>query len=94
MRRRHGRDEVLQPSGGSTQVGITPCVAFRAVLGTNGGKNLTSVFYHAAEGSQVYTKYIDYAAREGDEELVEFFKDVQEQDAWRVQKAKSLISRR
>jgi hypothetical protein len=31
---------------------------------------------------------------EGDEELVEFFKDVQEQDAWRAQKAKSLISRR
>jgi len=56
--------------------------------------DLTSVFYHAAEGSQVYVKYIDDAAREGDEELVEFFKEVQEQDAWRAQKAKSLISRR
>jgi rubrerythrin len=56
--------------------------------------NLTSVFYHAAEGSQVYAKYIDDAAREGDEELVEFFKEVQERDAQRAQKAKSLISRR
>jgi len=56
--------------------------------------DLISVFYHAAEGSQVYAKYIDDAAKEGDEELVEFFKDVQEQDAWRAQKAKSLLGRR
>ena len=39
-------------------------------------------------------KYIDDAAREGDTELVEFFKEVQEQDAWRAQKARALISRR
>jgi len=39
-------------------------------------------------------KYIDDAAREGDTELVEFFKELQEQDAWRAQKAKSLIGRR
>jgi len=56
--------------------------------------DLTNVFYHAAEGEQAYVKYIDDAAREGDDELVEFFKDVQEQDAWRAQKAKTLISRR
>jgi rubrerythrin len=56
--------------------------------------DLTNVFYHAAEGGQVYTKYIDDAAQEGDTELVEFFKEVQEQDAQRAQKAKSLISRR
>jgi hypothetical protein len=56
--------------------------------------DLTSVFYHAAEGSQVYAKYIDDAAHEGDNELVEFFKDVQEQDAERAKKAKSLIGRR
>jgi len=56
--------------------------------------DLTSVFYHAAEGGQVYAKYIDDAAKEGDQQLVEFFKDVQEQDTQRVQRAKSLISRR
>ena len=56
--------------------------------------NLGSVFYHAAEGSQVYHKYIEDAERDGDQELVEFFKEVQEQDAKRAQKAKSLISRR
>jgi rubrerythrin len=56
--------------------------------------NLGSVFYHAAEGGQVYAKYIEDAEREGDQELVEFFREVQEQDAHRAQKAKSLLSKR
>ena len=56
--------------------------------------DLSSVFYQAAEGSQVYAKYIDDAAKEGDAELVEFFKEVQEQDARRAQEAKSLLGRR
>ena len=56
--------------------------------------DLSSVFYYAAEGGQVYAKYIDDAAQEGDAELVEFFKELQEHDAWRAEKAKSLICRR
>jgi len=56
--------------------------------------NLGSVFYHAAEGSQVYHKYIEDAERDGDQELVEFFKEIQEQDAKRAQKAKELLSKR
>jgi len=42
----------------------------------------------------VYDKYIQDAEREGDTELVEFLKEVQEQDAERAQKAKSLLGRR
>ena len=61
---------------------------------SNAVLDLSSVFYHAAEGSEVYVKYIDDAAQEDDTELVEFFKELQEQDAWRAQKAKALISRR
>jgi rubrerythrin len=56
--------------------------------------NLTSVFYHAAQGGQVYAKYIEDAEREGDQELAEFFREVQEQDARRAQKAKSLLGKR
>ena len=56
--------------------------------------NLTSVFYHAAQGGQVYDKYIEDAEKEGDHELVEFFREAQEQDAERAQKAKSLLGRR
>jgi rubrerythrin len=56
--------------------------------------NLGSVFYHAAQGGQVYAKYIEDAEREGDQEVVEFFREVQQQDAKRAQRAKALISRR
>ena len=56
--------------------------------------NLGSVFYHAAEGGQVYAKYIEDAEREGDTELVEFFREVQHQDAQRARRAKELISKR
>ena len=56
--------------------------------------DLTSVFYHAAQGSQVYDKYIEDAEKEGDRELVEFFREVRDQDAEKAQKAKSLLGRR
>ncbi len=56
--------------------------------------NLGSVFYHAAEGGHIYAKYIEDAKREGDTEVVEFFREIQEQDAKRAQKAKALISKR
>ena len=53
--------------------------------------DLTSVFYHAAQGGQVYDKYIEDAEKEGDHELVEFFREARDQDAERAQKAKSLL---
>ena len=56
--------------------------------------DLGSIFYHAAEGGQVYHKYIEDAEREGDQELVEFFREVQEQDAKSAQKAKEFLSKR
>ena len=56
--------------------------------------DIRNVFADAAEGSHVCVNYIDDAAQEGDTELVEFFKNVQEQEAWRAHKAKTLINRR
>jgi rubrerythrin len=56
--------------------------------------NLSSVLYHAAEGGTVYAKYIDDAEQEGDQELAEFFRQVQQQDAERAQQAKSLLDQR
>lgn len=56
--------------------------------------NLGSVFYHAAQGGQVYAKYIEDAEREDDQELASFFREVQQQDAERVQKAKALLEKR
>lgn len=56
--------------------------------------NLTSVLYHAAEGSQKYAGYIEDAEKEGDTELADFFREVQQQDAERARKAKSLLGPR
>lgn len=56
--------------------------------------NLTSVLYHAGEGGQVYDKYIDDAQQAGDQELVDFFTEVRDEDAQRAQRAKSLLGER
>lgn len=56
--------------------------------------DLTSVLFHAAEGGQNYSKYIEDAEREGDQELADFFREVQSQDADRAQRAKSLLGQR
>ena len=56
--------------------------------------NLASVLYHAAQGGSVYAKYIEDAEREGDQELADFFREVQHQDAQRAQRAKELLSKR
>jgi hypothetical protein len=42
----------------------------------------------------VYSKYIQDAQTEGDQEQVEVFCEVRDQDAERAQRAKSLLSRR
>ncbi len=56
--------------------------------------NLVSVLYHALEGGQVYDQYIRDAEREGDEELVQFFRDVQREDQQRSERAQALLDRR
>ena len=56
--------------------------------------NLSSVLFHAAEGGQVYDKYIEDAERTGDEELSQFFREVRDEDARRAQRAKSLLDQR
>ena len=54
--------------------------------------NLTSVLYHALQGGENYDSYISDA--EGDDELVQFFKDVQEEEKNRADRAKKLLAER
>ena len=61
---------------------------------SNNAYNLSSVLYHAAQGGTLYAKYIEDAQREGDQELVEFFREVQQQDAQRAQRAMALLASR
>jgi rubrerythrin len=70
-------------AGGESATGIS-----------NARYNLVSVLYHALEGGATYNKYIEDAEQEGDQELADFFRQVQQQDAQRAQQAKSLLNRR
>ncbi len=54
--------------------------------------NLTSVLYHALQGGEIYHQYFSDA--EGDDELVQFFTDVQEEERNRAQRAKGLLADR
>jgi len=56
--------------------------------------DLVSVPYHALEGGATYDKYIQDAEQEGDQELAQFFRQVQQEDAQRAQQAKSLLDNR
>ena len=56
--------------------------------------NLTSVLYHALQGGEVYDQYISDAEADGDDELAQFFKDVQNEEKDRAERAKSLLASR
>jgi hypothetical protein len=70
-------------AGGESATGIS-----------NARYNLVSVLYHALESGATYDKYIQDAENEGDQELVDFFRQVQQEDAQRAQQAKSLLDQR
>ena len=70
-------------AGGESATGIS-----------NARFNLVSVLYYALEGGATYDKYIQDAEQEGDQELTDFFRQVQQQDSQRAQQAKSLLDQR
>ncbi|HMJ15012.1 MAG TPA: hypothetical protein VK524_26545 [Polyangiaceae bacterium] len=56
--------------------------------------NLISVLYHALQGAQTYSQYVRDAQAAGDEELVEFFSEVREEEQDRAERAKELLAAR
>lgn len=56
--------------------------------------DLVSVLYHALEGAQTYAQYAEDAGREGDQELAQFFVQVQQSQISCAEKAKQLLGRR
>lgn len=53
--------------------------------------NLVSVLYHALQGADLYRTYASDAG--GDQELASFFREVQQQDQQRADRAKQLLAR-
>ncbi len=53
--------------------------------------NLVSVLYHALQAGETYEQYIQDAREAGDDELAQFFQDVQNEDRQRSERAKKLL---
>ena len=54
--------------------------------------NLISVLYHALQGADLYQKYASDAG--SDQDLANFFREVQQQEQQRAQRAKQLLAQR
>lgn len=56
--------------------------------------NLVSVLYHALQAGQTAGQYVEDAEASGDTELAEFFREVQNSDRERAERAKLLLRSR
>jgi hypothetical protein len=56
--------------------------------------DLSSVLFHALEGGASYDQYIRDAEEAGDEELVDFFTRVRDEDSMRADEARRLLAER
>lgn len=56
--------------------------------------DLISILYHALEGAETYSRYIQDAENEGDQELAAFFREAHERSVEIAEKAKGLLRTR
>ncbi|HWP45893.1 MAG TPA: hypothetical protein VNM22_01915 [Candidatus Limnocylindrales bacterium] len=56
--------------------------------------DLISVLYHILQGAETYLQYIEDAEQTGDNELAQFFREIQQQDRQRADRAKELLRQR
>jgi len=61
---------------------------------TDAAYDLVSVLYHALQGAETYDRYIADAKERGDDELAEFFRDVQQSNSRVATRAKELLGSR
>ncbi len=54
--------------------------------------NLVSVLYHSLQGADLYETYASDAG--GDQDLASFFREVQQQEKQRADRAKQLLAKR
>lgn len=56
--------------------------------------DLVSVLYHGLQGAENYERYAKDAEQSGDKELSQFFREVQQEEKRRSERAKSLLASR
>ena len=55
--------------------------------------NLVSTIYHTLQGAETEAIYIADAEQEGDQELVQFFQEIKQENQRRADRAKRLLAR-
>jgi methylthioribose-1-phosphate isomerase len=56
--------------------------------------NLVSVLYHTLQGAETSMQYMTDAQESGDEELMRFFREVQDENRQLAERAKGLLAQR
>jgi len=56
--------------------------------------DIISTLYHALQGAETTTQYINDAEQEGDSEAIDFFKEVQDHNRQIAERAKRLLAQR
>jgi hypothetical protein len=56
--------------------------------------NLVSVLYHTLQGAETSVQYVADAEEADDQELAQFFRELQEEDRRRANRAKALLQQR
>ena len=57
-------------------------------------ESIVDVLYHAQRGAELYARYSEEAEFQGDDELVQFFERIREQEAERQERARALLAHR
>ena len=56
--------------------------------------DLVSVLYHALQGAELYEEYASDAEQGGDQELSQFFREVQQEERRRAERAQQFLAKR
>jgi rubrerythrin len=64
---------------------------------TTGTRDITydivSILYHALQGAETYDRYVEDAIDSSDYEIAKFFREVQEEERRRADRAKAILAR-
>lgn len=70
-------------------------MADERTTGTNDNTyDLVSVLYHSLQGAELYEEFASDAEDAGDQDLVQFFREIQREEQRRADRAKQLLARR
>jgi hypothetical protein len=84
----------MSSSIGQTSTGMSSSMGQGATGMPNHLYDLVSVLYHALESGATNAKYVQDAQQSGDNDLMQFFQQVQQEERQRAQRAQQLLTQK